>query len=142
MNTSGLLLFTNDGDLAHRLMHPSSEIRREYLVRLRGSPRRRCSSACGVGVELEDGQANFDEIHAQSAEGSHTWLRVCLHEGRNREVRRLFEHEGFIVSRLTRLRYGSVELPRDLPGGAFKTLLPPAITELSNLAFAGSAAPA
>jgi 23S rRNA pseudouridine2605 synthase len=138
VNTSGLLLFTNDGELAHRLMHPSSEIRREYLVRLRGSPPDEVLERLRRGVELEDGEANFDEIHVQSVEGSHTWLRVCLHEGRNREVRRLFEHEGFIVSRLTRLRYGSVELPRDLPGGAFKALLAPAIAELSNLAFAGS----
>ena len=124
VNTSGLLLFTNDGELAHRLMHPSSEIRREYLVRLRGSPTADVLERLRRGVELEDGQANFDEIHVQSTEGSHTWLRVCLHEGRNREVRRLFEHEGFVVSRLSRLRYGSVELPRDLRGGAYKALDP------------------
>jgi len=110
-------------------------------VRLRGSPPAEVLERLQRGVELEDGEANFDEIHVQSVEGSHTWLRVCLHEGRNREVRRLFEHEGFIVSRLTRLRYGSVELPKDLRGGAFKTLPRAAITELSNLAFAGSESP-
>jgi len=137
VNTSGLLLFTNDGDLAHRLMHPSSEIRREYLVRLRGSPPPDVLERLRSGVELEDGQANFDEVHVQSTEGSHTWLRVCLHEGRNREVRRLFEHEGFEVSRLSRLRYGNVELPRDLRGGAFKPLDPATIAELSRLAFSG-----
>jgi len=139
VNTSGLLLFTNDGDLAHRLMHPSSEIRREYLVRLRGSPSAEVLERLRRGVELEDGQANFDEIHLQSTEGSHTWLRVCLHEGRNREVRRLFEHEGFEVSRLSRLRYGNVELPRDLRGGAYKPLDPVTIAELSRLAFSGPA---
>jgi 23S rRNA pseudouridine2605 synthase len=139
VNTSGLLLFTNDGDLAHRLMHPSSEIRREYLVRLRGSPSAAVLERLRLGVELEDGQANFDEIHTQSTEGSHTWLRVCLHEGRNREVRRLFEHEGFEVSRLSRLRYGNVELPRDLRGGAYKALDPATIAELSRLAFSGQA---
>jgi 23S rRNA pseudouridine2605 synthase len=139
VNTSGLLLFTNDGDLAHRLMHPSSEIRREYLVRLRGSPSSEVLDRLRRGVELEDGQANFDEVHLQSTEGSHTWLRVCLHEGRNREVRRLFEHEGFEVSRLSRLRYGNVELPRDLRGGAFKPLDPTTIAELSRLAFSGPA---
>jgi 23S rRNA pseudouridine2605 synthase len=140
VNTSGLLLFTNDGALAHRLMHPSSEIRREYLVRLRGSPPADVLERLRSGVELEDGTANFDEIHTESTEGSHSWLRVCLHEGRNREVRRLFEHEGYIVSRLSRLRYGSVELPRDLRGGAFKPLLPAEIGALSALAFAGPVA--
>jgi 23S rRNA pseudouridine2605 synthase len=140
VNTSGLLLFTNDGDLAHRLMHPSSEIRREYLVRLRGSPSPEVLERLRRGVELEDGEANFDEIHLQSTEGSHTWLRVCLHEGRNREVRRLFEHEGFEVSRLSRLRYGNVELPRDLRGGGFISLDSETIAELSRLAFSGSPA--
>jgi len=141
VNTSGLLLFTNNGELAHRLMHPSSEIRREYLVRLRGSPSADVLERLRLGVELEDGHANFDEIHTESTEGSHTWLRVCLHEGRNREVRRLFEHEGFVVSRLTRLRYGSVELPRDLRGGAFKALEASEIAALSSLAFAGTVVP-
>jgi len=141
VNTSGLLLFTNDGALAHRLMHPSSEIRREYLVRLRGTPSADVLDRLRSGVELEDGKANFDEIHVDSTEGSHTWLRVCLHEGRNREVRRLFEHEGFVVSRLTRLRYGTVELPRDLRGGAFKSLPRSEITALSSLAFVGSVTP-
>jgi len=141
VNTSGLLLFTNDGDLAHRLMHPSSEISREYLVRLRGSPSEAVLDRLRRGVELDDGPANFDEIHTQSTEGSHTWLRVCLHEGRNREVRRLFEHEGFEVSRLSRLRYGNVELPRDLRGGAFKLLDPATIAELSRMAFSGPSTP-
>jgi len=141
VNTSGLLLFTNDGDLAHRLMHPSSEINREYLVRLRGSPSTAALERLRRGVELDDGPANFDEIHTQSTEGSHTWLRVCLHEGRNREVRRLFEHEGFEVSRLSRLRYGNVELPRDLRGGAFKPLDSATIAELSRLAFSGPSTP-
>jgi 23S rRNA pseudouridine2605 synthase len=141
VNTSGLLLFTNDGDLAHRLMHPSSEISREYLVRLRGSPAEEVLDRLRRGVELEDGPASFDEIHTQSTEGSHTWLRVCLHEGRNREVRRLFEHEGFEVSRLSRLRYGNVELPKDLRGGAFKPLDPATIAELSRLAFSGPSTP-
>jgi 23S rRNA pseudouridine2605 synthase len=136
VNTSGLLLFTNDGELAHRLMHPSSEIQREYLVRLRGSPSPAVLERLRRGVELEDGPANFDSIEAESTEGSHTWIRVRLHEGRNREVRRLFEHEGFIVSRLTRIRYGSVELPRDLRAGGFKGLESSAIAELSRLAAA------
>jgi 23S rRNA pseudouridine2605 synthase len=134
VNTSGLLLFTNDGELAHRLMHPSSEVRREYLVRLRGTPDADVLDRLRRGVELEDGRANFDSIEPESTEGSHSWYRVGLHEGRNREVRRLFEHEGFIVSRLSRLRYGSVELPRDLRGGAFIHLDSASIATLSRLA--------
>ena len=122
VNTSGLLLFTNDGELAHRLMHPSSEIQREYLVRLRGSPVGRGARAAAARGRARGWAGQFRRIEAESTEGSHTWFRVCLHEGRNREVRRLFEHEGFEVSRLSRLRYGSVELPRDLRGGAFKPL--------------------
>jgi 23S rRNA pseudouridine2605 synthase len=134
VNTSGLLLFTNDGELAHRLMHPSSEVRREYLVRLRGTPDADVLERLRRGVELEDGRANFDSIEPESTEGSHSWYRVGLHEGRNREVRRLFEHEGFIVSRLSRLRYGTVELPRDLRGGAFIHLDSASIDALSRLA--------
>jgi 23S rRNA pseudouridine2605 synthase len=134
VNTSGLLLFTNDGELAHRLMHPSTEVRREYLVRLRGTPSAEVLERLQHGVELEDGPANFDGIEVESTEGSHAWIRVSLHEGRNREVRRLFEHEGFVVSRLTRIRYGTVELPRDLPGGAFHRLELGAIAALKQLA--------
>ena len=117
VNTSGLLLFTNDGELAHRLMHPSSEVEREYRVRLRGIPPAAVLDRLRQGVELEDGPARFDRIEFESADGSHSWFRVSLHEGRNREVRRLFEHEGFMVSRLSRLRYGPVELPGDLRVG-------------------------
>lgn len=134
VNTSGLLLFTNDGELAHRLMHPSSEVEREYLVRLRGLPSEEVLERLRRGVNLEDGAANFDRIAIESSEGSHSWLRVSLHEGRNREVRRLFEHEGFVVSRLTRIRYGSVELPRDLRAGGYKSLDPSAIEGLRRLA--------
>ena len=115
-------------------MHPSNEIRREYLVRLRGLPSDAVLDRLRTGVELEDGPAAFDAIAVESTEGSHSWVRVCLHEGRNREVRRLFEHEGFVVSRLSRLRYGSAELPRDLRAGAFKHLAPVEIAELSKLA--------
>ena len=134
VNTSGLLLFTNDGELAHRLMHPSSEIEREYLVRLRGMPAAVVLDRLRQGVELEDGPAHFDRIAQESTEGSHSWFRVCLHEGRNREVRRLFEHEGFVVSRLSRLRYGSVELPRDLRGGGYRRLEVAEVARLTRLA--------
>jgi 23S rRNA pseudouridine2605 synthase len=134
VNTSGLLLFTNDGDLAHRLMHPSSEVEREYRVRLRGTPSRAVLERLQRGVTLDDGPARFDRIEAESTEGSHSWLRVCLHEGRNREVRRLFEHEGFEVSRLNRIRYGSLILPDDLRAGGFQRLDAPRIAQLVELA--------
>ena len=134
VNTSGLLLFTNDGELAHRLMHPSSEIEREYLVRLRGTPSAQVIEQLRRGVQLEDGPANFDRIEAESTEGSHSWYRVCLHEGRNREVRRLFEHVGFEVSRLSRIRYGNVILPRDLRAGGCKDLERGSVAELLQLA--------
>jgi 23S rRNA pseudouridine2605 synthase len=130
VNTSGLLLFTNDGELAHRLMHPSSEVEREYRVRLRGMPPPEVIDRLRRGVALEDGPANFDRIAIESNDGSHAWFRVELHEGRNREVRRLFEHEGFEVSKLSRMRYGTVSLPADLRAGAFILLEPRAIGEL------------
>jgi 23S rRNA pseudouridine2605 synthase len=119
VNTSGLLLFTTDGELAHRLMHPSSEIDREYLVRIRGRPSEFAINQLLEGVPLEDGPARFDSIVQDETDGSHTTFRVVLHEGRNREVRRIWSAIGFEVSRLMRIRYGPIELPRDLrPGGS------------------------
>ncbi|TLY70434.1 MAG: rRNA pseudouridine synthase [Gammaproteobacteria bacterium] len=124
VNTAGLLLLTTDGELAHRLMHPSSEVQREYLVRVRGRPGPQVLRQLLSGVHLEDGPARFDRISAEGRDGGggggrHSAFRVVLHEGRNREVRRLWSAVGFEVSRLLRIRYGSVELPRDLrPGEA------------------------
>lgn len=137
VNTSGLLLFTNDGELAHRLMHPSSEIEREYLVRVRSRPDEATLARLRAGVILDDGPARFDRIVAQQATDGHAWFRVVLHEGRNREVRRLWSAVGHEVSRLTRVRYGNVELPRDLRPGQARTLPATLVEELARLAARG-----
>jgi 23S rRNA pseudouridine2605 synthase len=127
VNTAGLLLFTTDGDLAHRLMHPSSQIEREYLVRVRGQPAAETIRKLLRGVPLEEGLAAFDRISDEPpSEGGRSArnasYRLVLHEGRNREVRRMWEAVGHEVSRLLRIRYGPVELPRDLRPGQWRVL--------------------
>lgn len=116
LNTSGLLLLTTDGELAHRLMHPRYEISREYAVRLLGEIDDAQRRLLLEGVELEDGPAKFDSIDARGGSGRNTWLHVTLKEGRNREVRRMFQALGLTVSRLLRVRYGPVELARTQRG--------------------------
>jgi 23S rRNA pseudouridine2605 synthase len=120
--TSGLLLFTTDGELAHRLMHPSAEVEREYLVRSRDVLDAAQVRQLQTGVKLEDGAANFDSVVQTRIEGTHAWYRVVLREGRNREVRRLWQAIGSDVSRLVRIRYGSVQLPRELAAGSWQLL--------------------
>ncbi|MEY4760293.1 MAG: hypothetical protein RLZZ200_149 [Pseudomonadota bacterium] len=130
VNTTGLLLFTSSGDLAHRLMHPSYELPRDYLVRVRGLPGDEVIGRLLQGVRLDDGPARFDRIEPRGRSEGHAWYRVGLHEGRNREVRRLWEAVGHEVSRLMRVSYGPCELPQDLPAGQWRPLQPAEIARL------------
>ena len=133
INTSGLLLFTTDGELANRLMHPSTHIEREYAVRVMGEPKIEHIKAMVEGVMLEDGMARFTDVQEFGGEGINTWFHVVILEGRNREVRRLWESQGLTVSRLKRVRYGSVFLDKRAKAGEWTELSQEEIDELSAL---------
>lgn len=122
LNTSGLLLFTTDGELANRLMHPSQQVAREYAVRVFGEVSAAVLRNLTKGVMLDDGEARFDSVKAAGGSGANHWYHVTLQEGRNREVRRLWESQGVTVSRLTRVRYADVSLPKRLPTGSWAEL--------------------
>lgn len=122
INTSGLLLLTTDGELANRLMHPSFQIEREYAVRILGEVTPEMVAQMHAGVQLEDGLARFTDIQCFGGSGANVWYHVVIMEGRQREVRRLWESQGVVVSRLKRVRYGPVFLDADLKMGQWKAL--------------------
>lgn len=125
VDTLGLLLFTTDGELANRLMHPAYELPREYAVRVFGEVTPETIAALTKGVTLEDGEARFESVQPRSSgegEGANEWYHVVLRRGRRREVRRLWESQGLTVSRLIRVRYGPIALPRGLRRGHYREL--------------------
>ena len=122
LNTEGLLLFTSSGDLANKLMHPRFGLEREYAVRVLGALSKEEKQRLLDGVQLDDGMAQFGSIEEGGGEGSNCWYRVTISEGRNREVRRMLEAVGHAVSRLIRIRYGAMVLPRGLKRGAWMEL--------------------
>lgn len=134
LNTEGLLLFTSSGELANRLMHPRFGLEREYAVRVLGALSQDERSRLLEGVRLDDGVAQFGSIEDGGGEGSNCWYRVTISEGRNREVRRMFEAVGHAVSRLIRIRYGAMLLPRGLKRGAWMELDDRDIRSLSQAA--------
>ena len=141
LNTEGLLLFTNSGELANNLMHPRFGLEREYAVRVLGSLSADEKRILLEGVRLDDGVAQFGSIVAGGGEGSNCWYRVTISEGRNREVRRMLEAVGHAVSRLIRIRYGAMQLPRGLRRGAWMELDEGDIRGLVRAAGTASAAP-
>ncbi|MEP6607687.1 MAG: 23S rRNA pseudouridine(2605) synthase RluB [Burkholderiaceae bacterium] len=124
LNSEGLLIFTTSGELANRLMHPRHEVEREYAVRVLGEVTDEQRRALVEGVALQDGPAKFLRIDDAGGDGANRWYRVAIGEGRNREVRRIFEAIGLTVSRLIRIRYGAIQLPRSLARGRYQELAP------------------
>ena len=133
INTSGLLLFTTDGEFANKMMHPSHEVEREYAVRIFGEVDDAMLNRLRMGVKLEDGEAKFLSVKESGGEGINRWYHVVLTEGRTREVRRLWESQGVQVSRLMRVRYGNIHLDRQLPQGGWTELNLKEVNYLRNL---------
>ncbi len=132
INTSGLLIFTTDGELANRMMHPSMQIDREYAVRVLGAVDEAVLERLKQGVLLDDGMARFSDVRYFDGEGANKWYHCVVMEGRNREVRRLWESQGAQVNRLKRVRFGPVFLPSDIKVGTWRELSPKEVDHLST----------
>lgn len=130
VNTSGVLLLTNNGELARRMMHPEYALEREYAVRVHGPVTDEMLKRLREGVELEDGVARFDRLKEEGGEGANRWFHVIVREGRNRLVRRLWESQNVEVSRLIRLRYGPVALPGGVKSATSVELSPAEVREV------------
>ena len=133
INSGGLLLFTTSGDLANRLMHPRYEVEREYAVRVMGLLSKVQAQQLLQGIEMEDGLGKFEHIEDRGGEGSNHWYHVVLKEGRKREVRRIFQAVGLMVSRLIRVRYGAITLPPRIKRGQALELEPPQVQALLSV---------
>lgn len=133
INTTGLLLFTNNGELAHRLMHPSYQVERKYAVRIHGEVTDEIIKNLKSGVLIDGDMCQFNYIQAGGGEGANQWYEVGLSEGKNREVRKLWVSQGVDVSRLIRIQYGPVELPKSLSRGRWKDLDEAEIEKVAQL---------
>lgn len=133
LTTSGILLFTSNGVLASRLMHPSFQVEREYAVRLLGEVTPQIRERLLAGIDLKDGFAQFKSIREAGSKGVNRWYNVVICEGRNREVKRLFESQGLQVSRLIRVRFGFLKLPRNLSSGQWRKLAKDEVSRLLEM---------